>query len=386
VESGMLPRGFAEFYRSLLGPEADRQIQSLLAGPAVKVARAIPSRFHVAGLRSLAHELQLSLPKAEGAAVEPKDFLDDAVLVSNALAGRLSQCTAFDEGKFYLQSVPSYLVIKFLPLDGVEYVLDMCASPGGKALHGYDRMDRRRPVIVNEPAGARRMRLASVLKLYGADELPVLGIDGGLLCHFVINTIPLIVLDAPCSGEAHVLSHPQRRKEWTPRQTKMLAQRQLSLAGAAVHALRPNGILLYSTCALSPYENELLIHELLSRFEDALEPVPWPVGDLGSQISMEANILPLTGIPGMKVDPRIPQLGWRFRPADFGEPFFAVLLKKTRPTEPRRPVEPYPVEYQRRGRGSSPTAIVKVGPGRREFMVPATWPELPPLPYLRIGR
>jgi 16S rRNA C967 or C1407 C5-methylase (RsmB/RsmF family) len=329
-------------------------------------------------------ELGLAYPTAGTEKTSPKPVFDDALLVSTDLAGVLSRCTAFDEGKFYLQSFASYFVIKMLPLEGVPYILDVCASPGGKAIHSYDRLGRTKPVIVNEPAGARRLRLTSVLRTYGADDLPTLGIDGGLLCAFVANEIPFIVLDAPCSGEAHILAQPQRRKEWTPRQTKMLAQRQLSLAVSAAHALQPGGYLLYSTCAMSPFENELLIQELLDRLEGAVEPAPWPEGSSAELQKYATNFSPLTTVENRAIDPRIVQNGWRFRPTDFGEPFFAILLKKVLPTQPKKPVEPFPIRYERGP--SKDVRILKVGPGQREYRVPAVWPELPPLPYLHVGR
>jgi 16S rRNA (cytosine1407-C5)-methyltransferase len=384
-EQAILPSGFADFYRSLLGSGADREIQSLLKGPSTKVIRVIPSRFDITRLKQLVDEFQVVLSGTSSVQTPPTPFFDDAFLVSNELASQLSLCTAFNEGKFYIQSVPSYLVIKLLPVEEAEYVLDVCASPGGKALHVYDRMNRERPVIVNEPAGARRLRLSSVLKLYGAEELPLLGLDGGLLCHFVINTIPLIILDAPCSGEAHIITQPQRRKEWTPRQTKMLAQRQLGLASAAVHALKPGGLLLYSTCAMSPYEDELLIHELLDRFEGALVPQPWSAEKPGIAVNPKAVYDPLTAVQDQQIDPRIVQNAWRFRPSDFGEPFFGILLKKTESTSPKKAVEPCPIQYER-GRQKNNLRIVKVGPGKREFSVPAKWPELPNFPYLRLGK
>ena len=238
-------------------------------------------------------------------------------------------------------------------------------------------------MIVNEPAGSRRMRLTSVLRTYGADNLPSVGIDGGLLCHFVVNEIPLIIVDAPCSGEAHILGQPQRSKEWTPRQSKMLGMRQLSLTASAVHALKPGAIMLYSTCAMSPYENELLVQEFLARFGDALEPIGWPSYPGFDLANFAGNITPLSHVEGKLIDPRIVQAGWRFRPSDFGEPFFGILLKKVLPTEPKKSAEPVAIKYLR-----SPSKnfnLVKIGAGGREFRVPSIWPQLPPLPYLHVG-
>lgn len=378
-----LPARFAEFYRSLLGGDIEAEIRALLSGPKEKVARAVFSRSDLSGLQTLVSEFEMTLPRSGEA--RSRVLYDDAMMVTNEVVSCLSRSVAFEQGKFYLQSFPSYFVIRMLPMAGAEYVLDLCASPGGKALHCYDRMERQRPVIVNEPAGARRMRLTSVLRTYGAEGLPVLGIDGGLVCQFLANEIPLIVLDAPCSGEAHILTQPQRRREWTPKQTMMLGRRQLGLLSAAVHALRPGGVMLYSTCALSPYENELLIHELLERMEGAVEPVRWPEDGYSELQKLGVNSKPIERVGEKVIDSRIVEMGWRFRPVDFGEPFFGILLTKKTPTMPKKPIEPYPIAYEK-VRSKDQWRSVRVGPGRREFIVPSRWPELPGLPYLHLGR
>jgi 16S rRNA C967 or C1407 C5-methylase (RsmB/RsmF family) len=378
-----LPPRFMDFYNPLLGDNAGHEVRALLAGPKEKIARAVYSRCDFPALQKIVGEFEMTLPKRESAGA--RAIFDDAMAVSNELVSCLSRSVAFEQGKFYLQSFPSYFVIRMLPLADAEYVLDLCASPGGKAIHCYDRLERHRPVIVNEPAGARRMRLTSVLRTYGAQELPVLGIDGGLVCQFLANEIPMIVLDAPCSGEAHILSQPQRRREWTPKQTMMLARRQLSLLSAAVHALRPGGVILYSTCALSPYENELLIQELLERMGNAISPEPWPGEGVAELQKLGANFRPLEKVAGQTIDSRIVESAWRFRPVDFGEPFFGILLRKKEPTMPKKTIEPYPLTYERM-RGKDQWRSMRVGPGRREFIVPSHWPELPGLPYLHLGR
>jgi 16S rRNA (cytosine1407-C5)-methyltransferase len=377
-----LPSRFAEFYHSVLGEETDRQMQAILTGQSPKVARAVFSRFDIGQLLSLVKEISITL--SSSAQETPKPFFDDAVIVSQELASLLSRTRAFDEGKFYLQSIPSYLAIKLLDIDSFEYALDMCASPGGKAIHLYDRFQRAKPVIVNEPAGSRRMRLTSVLKTYGAEELPLLGIDGGLVSQCVINEIPFILLDAPCSGEAHIVCEPQRRKEWTPKQTHALAQRQLALACSAIHALKPGGHLLYSTCALSPFENELLICELLERFPDSISLCEIPnISAIHDEFPL-ANLSPLPKIENTVVPSDILHFGLRFRPSDFGEPFFTVLLEKKYPTQPKKPIQPTPIIYEKASKTST-TRTVKIGKGRRQYNVPAEWTILPPLPYLHVG-
>jgi len=79
-----------------------------------------------------------------------------------------------------------------------------------------------------------------------------------------------ILLDAPCSSERHLVRSPGHLAEWSPNRTKILAQQALAMLCAALEALKPGGTLVYSTCSISPDENE----GLLERFT-AKRPQMW---------------------------------------------------------------------------------------------------------------
>jgi 16S rRNA C967 or C1407 C5-methylase (RsmB/RsmF family) len=370
------------FYRSLIGGRAE-QLGILKSSWRLKVARAVYGRFDQDRLLRLARELNLTLDLPDRS-FSPSVVYDDAVLVDAPLGSRISEHISFNEGRIYLQSAPSYLVIRHLPIDSADYALDLCGSPGGKAIHCYDRFKRARPVLVNEYSQARRAKLVSVLRTYDADALPALGINAASICRYVANALPLIILDAPCSGEAHLVRNTRQLAQWRPRQSRMLAMRQRAMAIAAVHALMPGGLLLYATCSLSPYENELMIDDVLAKFGTAVELVPWPAGVL-SELVHDPELLGTLGhVADQGVDERIAQCAWRFWPAAFGEPFFGVLIRKIEPTYPKRATHPVPISYpSRKSRGAYRT--VRLGPAGREYSVPVVWPDLPPLPYLRLG-
>jgi len=392
------------FYRGLIGERAE-QLRRLRERSGLKIARAVPGRFDRARLWRLVEELKLIVGRAQRE-FAPRPVYDDAVLIDTELAGRLSEQRVLDEGGVYIQAAPSYLVIRHLQgvspesmnggesaegggptasqIEEASYALDLCASPGGKALHVYDRFERRRPVIANEYSQARRMRLVSVLRTYGAEALPMVGIDAGTVCRFAVNEIPLIVLDAPCSGEAHLVRNAKALSQWRPRQTQMLALRQRGMASSAVHALKPGGILLYSTCTISPFENELMVDDLLKRFGDAIEPIPWPKGVIDEFANDPADLEVLSEVEGKQIDERIVRCAWRFWPAALGEPFFAVQIRKVKPTQPKREAKPVPIGYPHH-KSKQARRPVRVGPAGREYAVPSEWPELPGLPYLRMG-
>jgi 16S rRNA C967 or C1407 C5-methylase (RsmB/RsmF family) len=79
------------------------------------------------------------------------------------------------------------------------------------------------------------------------------------------NAFDRILLDAPCSSEQHLLEADPTQKDWKDSRTKQLAMRQYSLLCSALLALKPGGTLLYSTCSISPLENDGVIERLLDR-------------------------------------------------------------------------------------------------------------------------
>jgi 16S rRNA C967 or C1407 C5-methylase (RsmB/RsmF family) len=94
------------------------------------------------------------------------------------------------------------------------------------------------------------------------------------------NVYDRILLDAPCSSERHVLNDPKALAQWSPSRTRTLAQQAIALLCSALEALRPGGWLLYSTCSISPHENE----QVLEKFR-LKRPGKWSLLD-------QATILP----------------------------------------------------------------------------------------------
>jgi 16S rRNA (cytosine1407-C5)-methyltransferase len=77
-----------------------------------------------------------------------------------------------------------------------------------------------------------------------------------------------ILLDAPCSDEAHVLRSEFALKRWTPARPRFLAKRQWALLSAAFLLLAPGGSLVYVTCAVSREENDGVASRLLKKYGD----------------------------------------------------------------------------------------------------------------------
>ena len=108
--------------------------------------------------------------------------------------------------------------------------------------------------------------------------------DGAKLCLKPQNQFDRILLDAPCSSERHVLSAPTYLEQWSPARIKSLAIAQWALLSSAYRMIRPDGYILYATCALSPEENDKVVSRLEKKFCDVeyisqLPLVPCNLGD-----------------------------------------------------------------------------------------------------------
>jgi len=150
-----------------------------------------------------------------------------------------------------------------------DEVLDMCAAPGGKTLVLALALAGTGRLVSNDRSSDRRGRLKRVI----AEHLPeawqanvtVTGFDATRWGLHEQNAYDRILLDAPCSSERHLVHSPAHLAEWSPNRTKTLAQQALAMLCGALEALKPGGRLLYSTCSISPEENEGLLERFAAK-------------------------------------------------------------------------------------------------------------------------
>lgn len=198
------------------------------------------------------------------------------------------------EKSYFLDSA-SVLAALCLPLENATDILDLCAAPGGKTLVLASRMSADAVLSSNERSPERKHRLTTVVQTCLPPEIServkTSCSDGATWCTRQTECFDRILLDAPCSSERHVIADPKYLNSWSPSRIKTVTTEQWALLSSAYRLLRPEGILLYSTCALCPEENDGMIERLYKKFNkngtafDLPEPSPEP-----DQISAFADI------------------------------------------------------------------------------------------------
>jgi 16S rRNA (cytosine967-C5)-methyltransferase len=229
--------------------------------------------------RTSAAELRASL-EASGVQVEPAPLVDDSLVLAGGLTS-LTELGAFRQGLFHLQDPASTLVTRYAAVDAEAVVADLCAAPGGKSIE-LSRVARL--VLSGDVSPARLARVrANVERLQAHQVRPFVG-DAR---HAAVGDVDAVLVDVPCTGTGTFRRHPDARWRLRASDLAMLGVLQRQILHAAADAVRPGGLLIYSTCSLEPEENDVPVDRFLAEHDDwTLEPpapgaVPSAVLDAG---------------------------------------------------------------------------------------------------------
>ena len=198
----------------------------------------------------------------------------DAPLVSDSLVltggvGAMTELGAFKQGLFHLQDPASTLVTRYAALPSGVRVADLCSAPGGKALE----LARTAGVVfAGDASFARLARVReNVRRLDAANIVPFVG-DARFPA---VKGMDAVLIDVPCTGTGTFRRHPDSRWRLRVSDLAVLPAVQRSILRAAATAVRPGGLLVYSTCSLEAEENDAQIESFLSdNPEWRLEPPP----------------------------------------------------------------------------------------------------------------
>ncbi|MCF4173466.1 16S rRNA (cytosine(1407)-C(5))-methyltransferase RsmF [Vibrio sp. McD22-P3] len=176
-------------------------------------------------------------------------------------------------GLFYIQEASSMLPPSalFCGDDKFEAVLDMAAAPGSKTTQIAALMNNEGVLVANEFAASRVKVLHANIERCGVSNVAMSNYDARVFGGWLPEQFDAILLDAPCSGEGTVRKDADAMKNWSLASTKDIAQTQKDLIESAFHALKVGGSLVYSTCALSPEENQQVALHLTQTFGNAVE-------------------------------------------------------------------------------------------------------------------
>lgn len=181
---------------------------------------------------------------------------------------RPARCPYYQAGLYYLQEPSATTPASRLPIEPGDFVLDLCAAPGGKATALGAALNDTGFLLANDISTSRARALLRNLELFGIKNMLVTDEKPAKLAQRFPSFFNKILLDAPCSGEGMFRKEEALARDWTPEKSAELSDIQKDLVLKAADMLRPGGMLLYSTCTFAPCEDEEVVAYLLSERPD----------------------------------------------------------------------------------------------------------------------
>jgi 16S rRNA (cytosine967-C5)-methyltransferase len=254
------PRWIAELWWDALGATDARALLAAGNEPAEAAIRANT-------LMTGRDELRARLPVP----AHPADRLPEGLILDAPFDAFGSPL--WGQGLFMPQSRAAMAVARALAPEPGDSVLDLCAAPGAKTTHLAALMNNRGRVVAVERHRGRAAALARTAERMGATCVEVR--TGDAARPHEPAAYDRVLVDPPCSDLGTLAARPDARWRKRPQDLPALAAQQAAILRAGAAALKPQGTLVYSTCTISPSENEHVIDQFLAERDD-FEPTDPP--------------------------------------------------------------------------------------------------------------
>lgn len=254
---------------------------------------------------------------------ERVSFLPDALIIKNRDEKFFENLDIYKKGEIYFQGVSSQLPAIFLKPSSGDKVLDLCAAPGSKTAQMAIMMGNAGEIVANEFDKIRIEKLKFTLERQGIKIAKAIEGNGVFVGKNMPEYFDKVLVDAPCSAEGRInISDPRSYKFWSKKVLKSSANLQKRLVASGFEALKKGGILAYSTCTLSPDENEGVVDSVLKKFGNDVEILKLSLS------GFEKYLLPIVAsYEGVPFDKRVSNC-IKAMPCEICEGFFVAVFRK----------------------------------------------------------
>lgn len=182
----------------------------------------------------------------------------------------------FHAGAYYVQEASSMFLEQAINtyVKGPVHCLDLCAAPGGKSTHLASLLPEGSLLVSNEVIRSRSYVLAENIAKWGRPDTIVINNDPEEIGEALPHLFDVIVTDVPCSGEGMFRKDTDSTGEWSVDNVRLCASRGRRIIHDIWNALKPGGILIYSTCTYNTEEDEENIHYIIEELEAEALPIP----------------------------------------------------------------------------------------------------------------
>jgi len=215
--------------------------------------------------------------EASGCIVEKGKLYEDALHIKKG--GDLIDSKMYKRGLYSIQDEASMLVAAMVGPKHGDFIMDVCAAPGGKTMAIAERMNNKGKILASDIYIRKLNQVEEEAKRLGVSIVETRTWDATKIDSELVEKADRVLVDAPCSGLGVVRRKPEIKYKKRSSEMNTLPSKQLQILSASSKYVRAGGVLVYSTCTINPDENQKVIEKFLAnnnRFvkEDAIQLMP----------------------------------------------------------------------------------------------------------------
>ncbi len=192
--------------------------------------------------------------KKEGVKVRLCDTVDSALFISGY--DYLGALESFRTGHFQVQDISSMEVAEWSAPKEDEYIIDVCAAPGGKSLHLADKLAGKGHVEARDLTPYKVDLIRDNIARIGIDNIEAVCQDATVYDEASEKKADILIADLPCSGLGVLGKKTDLKYKMNPDTQEELVHLQREILSVVHRYVKSGGKLLYSTCTIHRAENQ----------------------------------------------------------------------------------------------------------------------------------
>lgn len=204
--------------------------------------------------------------EAEGVTVKVHPYLEYAFHISGF--DYLGDLKSFQNGEFSVQDISSMLVSELAAPKEGDYVIDVCAAPGGKSLHMAEKLNGSGHVEARDLTEYKVSLIQENIERTGLSNVEAVQQDALIFDETSVGKADIVLADLPCSGLGVLAKKTDLKYKATKEGADSLAKLQREMLKNVQAYVKDEGKLVYSTCTINPAENMDNVHWFLNQYPE----------------------------------------------------------------------------------------------------------------------
>ena len=205
----------------------------------------------------------------EATKVEKSPYCKEGLILSGY--DYLGKINSFNKGLFYVQDVSSMVSVDACGIKENDYIIDVCAAPGGKAITSALQLKSTGTVDARDISDKKVNYILDNIKRYGLKNVEVKVHDALEEDKDAIGKADIVIADLPCSGLGVIGQKADIKYNVTPDKLDELAKLQKDILSVVSNYVKTGGVLVYSTCTINKDENLANVEWFKDNFDFELE-------------------------------------------------------------------------------------------------------------------